>query len=73
MLPEHGSISGARSPPGIRNGESQAAKSEHTNLTTTPPGQPLKPIFLKHKMNYLFSEFNDVDEGPLEFLVSTDT
>ena len=38
MLPQHGLISGARSTPRIWTGEPWAAKVEHENLTTIPPG-----------------------------------
>ena len=34
--------SGAMSAPGIRTGEARAAEVERPNLTTAPPGRPLK-------------------------------
>ena len=45
MLPQHGLMSGARSPPRIWTWESWAAKAECMKFTTTPPGHPLKHIF----------------------------
>ena len=45
--------SGATSAPGIPTGETWAAKTEGANLTTAPPGQPLKSLFLKKNLAVL--------------------
>ena len=30
---------------GVQTSEPQATEAEHTNLTTTPPGQPQGPLY----------------------------
>ena len=40
-------MNGARSTPGIPVWEPQATEAEHTNLTTTPQGQPQQLVFYK--------------------------
>ena len=45
-LPQHGLTSKARSTPGIRTSEPQAAEAELANLTAAPPGRPLRQTFI---------------------------
>ena len=55
--PQHGLTSIARSAPGIRAFEVQAAETECTNLTTAPPGWPLNGAFRKARdVGYMHME-----------------
>ena len=53
MPPQHGMMSGARSEPGIWACELWTTKAEHTNITTTPPGQSSHPTFFSLCLSYL--------------------
>ena len=58
-LPQRGLISGARSAPGIRTCEPQAAEVERGDFTATPLGQPLfdELLLVGIAPDYLFHLF----------------